>query len=861
MTTVSEPSIAGEKMSKLMSQPQNITQYEPKRSKVPKVDPIRTLEPARKKVSTVEAQRVLHTLLDSIKKLEIAVNIEYIIDNMERFNVAFGQTLVKKFLNHQQLLEKFDTQVFEMEKLFIEQRQKRIRELKRRVRRGSDISGEEDAYLLEQNFDEEEEDHEEQEDEREYDDEGEREEPEQSQQEEAADPSLEKDPETKSAKATDDGQSEQVLTPRPPSTSRPSSTKSSVRRGTTPTSQKSVSSTDSRIVQNINELQQNLIRINSLISDSTRNIQRCFAVDPGAYDAFHKDIDNDEIDYDAEVKQFLEFVYELRNIITRKLLTSPVEELENNKCLKEIEARARNHMDTIAKLEGVLKELEEEKNNEIKDKNNIIRNLQNQLHTIERVSEESIKQVKSDADKQELADKKNSEGRQGKLAQEVAALKQQYQNELQEHRSIEADLRNKKYKNETEVENWINRYDENMGSRQEKYEEIDEQYTKEKKQLNELEERFKTLEEEYKAIMAEREAERERREKEARELQLCMQAATTIQAFWRSFKVRKAIRTKKKGKRGKNLSNYGHEIGVSIAERYKDLDKEKQRNSFLNGTVKDFETKIQQAVNYLTNSTKIQRENIKGSFGFDWPQSIDIPLTYLQAIYNELGDNSYDTTFKDKDSQNGLAKWPSFNNLLNLTEIYTPSYASKKKGTKQYVPCFELGASHCHPVETADEIRNILWKDFVARDKEFSNRAPFILNVPLYSIVDYSHAMIAIDQFLDLTLNLGDDVWVVTASQMIDWIKSNETVLNNLREFEGFGCKDFGKFNKLNCSAVADRCSDFTGLLKCKDKNDTSEIEYPNPDFAKIDGNILLLVQTIVLILAFAIFVMREKVS
>lgn len=228
-----------------------------------------------------------------------------------------------------------------------------------------------------------------------------------------------------------------------------------------------------------------------------------------------------------------------------------MEELEKNKYLREIEARARNHMDTIAKLESVLKELEEEKNSEIKEKNNIIRNLQNQLHTIERVSEESIKQVKSDADKQEMADKKNSEGRQNKLAQEVAALKQQYQNELQEHRNVEGELRNKKYKNETEVENWINRYDENMGSRQDKYEEIDEQYTKEKKQLNELEERFKTLEEEYKTIMAEREAERERKEKEARELQLCMQAATTIQAFWRSFKVRKAIRTKKKGKKGK----------------------------------------------------------------------------------------------------------------------------------------------------------------------------------------------------------------------------------------------------------------------------------------------------------------------
>ena len=52
----------------------------------------------------------------------------------------------------------------------------------------------------------------------------------------------------------------------------------------------------------------------------------------------------------------------------------------------------------------------------------------------------------------------------------------------------------KKWKIETEVENWIQRYDGDMGEKQDEYEEIDGVYTEEKKQLNELEERFKTLE-------------------------------------------------------------------------------------------------------------------------------------------------------------------------------------------------------------------------------------------------------------------------------------------------------------------------------------------------------------------------------
>jgi predicted nucleic acid-binding Zn-ribbon protein len=84
---------------------------------------------------------------------------------------------------------------------------------------------------------------------------------------------------------------------------------------------------------------------------------------------------------------------------------------------------------------------------------------------------------------------------------------------------------------------------------QDEYEEIDAVYTEEKKQLNELEERFSTLEKEYQGILDERRLAREKREKAEREMAYIIKAATTIQAFWRSYKVRKALAARKKKKK------------------------------------------------------------------------------------------------------------------------------------------------------------------------------------------------------------------------------------------------------------------------------------------------------------------------
>ena len=81
---------------------------------------------------------------------------------------------------------------------------------------------------------------------------------------------------------------------------------------------------------------------------------------------------------------------------------------------------------------------------------------------------------------------------------------------------------------------------------QDEFEEIDAVYMEEKKQLKELEERFAILEKEYKHILAERVIAVDKRKKEERIQAYLENAASIIQAQWRSYKVRKVLNQRRR---------------------------------------------------------------------------------------------------------------------------------------------------------------------------------------------------------------------------------------------------------------------------------------------------------------------------
>lgn len=469
-----------------------------------RLDPSRALEPARKKIATIEAQRVMSVFEDTILKSELITLMPFIVGNLDRFRITLGTELSELIEHHAVILDSYE----EIKQTLDKQMKRQAAKAKASGRRSRTPSQ----------------------------------------------PQIQDDPEGNQMLDEDEGAAAGVaVTPsvqsRPDSKasgSRASSQQSGSRRGSQsgssrPSSSGSVASNfsmDSQMERTV----RSLTLVAQQLNTSCKNVIRAFQKNPSAMNTIKH-----EYSKRGEVAQdFITYMNELKDILLNKLLTTPEEERERMEYLQEISKRERNNAAIIEKLETELKAAQDDKDEEIRKKNDVIRGLQADLRQIQKFSEDHIRRVNAEADKQKASDKKNSEGRKQRLQQEVTQLQTQHQNLVTEHRENEQELRKKKFKIETEVENWISRYDQDMGERQDEYEEIDAVYTEEKKQLHELEERFKTLETEYQQIMEERRQARERREAAERELAMMVKASTTIQAFWRSFKVRKALKARKK---------------------------------------------------------------------------------------------------------------------------------------------------------------------------------------------------------------------------------------------------------------------------------------------------------------------------
>ncbi|XP_018417232.1 PREDICTED: IQ domain-containing protein D [Nanorana parkeri] len=291
------------------------------------------------------------------------------------------------------------------------------------------------------------------------------------------------------------------------------------------------------------------------VQSSVRNIMRLFLANPTASKALR----SEGHIRDQTFQTLIQSLSELRGFLFEMLLTSPLEQKERIHFLQKITLRDHKNREALSALEEELNAAILDRDTEIAKKNEVIRQLKISLHQLEKISESQVRRTVQESEKQQKSDRRASEGKCLKFQQDLQQLRSQLNGAIAENREVELSLRKKKYKVETEIENWIQKYDGDMREKQTELEELEAVYEEEKAQLEELKEKLAVLEVEYVQIMEERHQAQLKKEAAEKELAIKNRAATIIQSLWKGYQVRKTMKSKKKKKKkkGKGASGKG----------------------------------------------------------------------------------------------------------------------------------------------------------------------------------------------------------------------------------------------------------------------------------------------------------------
>ncbi|XP_006901051.1 PREDICTED: IQ domain-containing protein D [Elephantulus edwardii] len=293
------------------------------------------------------------------------------------------------------------------------------------------------------------------------------------------------------------------------------------------------------------EQKDRLAAVTQQVKDSTKNVVRLLLQTPQAASLLQAQA----LGRSEQAQKFLDCLVELRSFLFEKLLTSPMEARDKAQFIQDINKRNQRNQEAVGALEKELKQSLKSKDLEVEKENFVIQELKSHLHQVLKLSDSSLLRTKKEAEKQQKADFRTSQARIAKIQKDVAMLRMQYHNLVTENREQEQALRKKKYKVETEIENWIQKYDTEMSEKQAELEELDAIHKEERAQLEELKKKQEVLVEEFSRIRTEQEINSQKRLEAEEQMLLMVRAATLIQAMWKGYLVRSMLKSKKKKKK------------------------------------------------------------------------------------------------------------------------------------------------------------------------------------------------------------------------------------------------------------------------------------------------------------------------
>ncbi|NXU59077.1 DRC10 protein, partial [Turnix velox] len=290
-----------------------------------------------------------------------------------------------------------------------------------------------------------------------------------------------------------------------------------------------------------------LFLLEQQLKSSVRDVLRLFLANSSLCQTLRNEVWTRE----SPVEKFIKAFAELRGFVLERLLTSPVEEKEKILFVESISLQIKKNTEKITTLQAELAAATQTQEEEIHKRDNTIRDLKTSMQELSKDYKTRIQNIKEEGGKLQGEEMQTSQDKCAKLQQDIKELEAQLDSLMLEHRASELTLRKRKNRMETEIMNWVQKYDAHMEENQAEYKEVQALYTKEKNELSLLMEKRDLLFQEYSQIEEERRKQEEKKEQELKELNSKTLAATCIQAFWRGYLIRSIYRSKLKKKKGK----------------------------------------------------------------------------------------------------------------------------------------------------------------------------------------------------------------------------------------------------------------------------------------------------------------------
>nr|XP_022916497.1 IQ domain-containing protein D [Onthophagus taurus] len=259
------------------------------------------------------------------------------------------------------------------------------------------------------------------------------------------------------------------------------------------------------------------------------------------------------IELDQLSMTLLQGMVQLKIAAKDKLSKSALDEKEKEKILKNAYKDNIEAKSLIAGLQERLNKQTDELSTQLDVKENLIRMYTEKIEDTKIKLAEDIKKRVSTSEKEMIKHSKLSEEREMNLAEEAKESTLSYNKTLDQHLAAEKLLRAKRLKVESQLGNWLEKYDKEIGDRQADLEKLQGEYDVEKAEMDALQAKLDEQEEEYLELMAEKKEYDEDVFNKKYYAFIINRSARIIQRCWKAYKERKKARklAKKSKKKAK----------------------------------------------------------------------------------------------------------------------------------------------------------------------------------------------------------------------------------------------------------------------------------------------------------------------